>query len=188
MFLAFFPCIFPDFFFPPFFFLQNEDDELQWVERSFLKNEIFIGRLSFRYISWIVINFIDNCHILMAWLCAWLSDCYCFVCFWFGFYVRGIWCTAKISHFLHWSFPSCFRYVSFRALKIVFDENCCTNRNATEVEISIWISVYLYGLYATSIPTYICGHVSWFLLTIYRSAAFVACLLIELQEMNFIWR
>lgn len=39
------------------------------------ENEIFIGRLCFRYISWIVINFIDNCHILMAWLCAWLSDC-----------------------------------------------------------------------------------------------------------------
>lgn len=61
--------------------------------RLLLKNEIFIGRLSFRYISWIVINFIDNCHILMAWLCAWLSDCYCFV--WFALYVRGI-CTAKI--------------------------------------------------------------------------------------------
>lgn len=30
------------------------------------ENEIFIGRLCFRYISWIVINFIDNCHILMA--------------------------------------------------------------------------------------------------------------------------
>lgn len=39
------------------------------------ENEIFIGRLCFRYISWIVINFIDNCHVLMAWLCAWLSDC-----------------------------------------------------------------------------------------------------------------
>lgn len=79
--------------------LWNENDELastrldtDWVD-SFLKNEIFIGRLSFRYISRIVINFIDNCHILMAWLCAWLSDCYCFV--WFAFYVRGI-CTAKI--------------------------------------------------------------------------------------------
>lgn len=82
-FLAFLSVFFSLFFASPL--LLSRD--------SFLKNEIFIGRLSFRYISWIVINFIDNCHILMAWLCAWLSDCYCFV--WFALYVRGI-CTAKI--------------------------------------------------------------------------------------------
>jgi len=101
---------------------------------SFLKDEIFIGRLSFRYISWIVINFIDNCHILMAWLCAWLSDCYCFV--WFGlvWFLRA-WhiCTAKISHFLRWSFPllscseNCFRR------KLLHEPKC--NRGG---EISIW--------------------------------------------------
>lgn len=99
------------------------------------ENEIFIGRLCFRYISWIVINFIDNCHILMAWLCAWLSDC----------------CNAPVvaaavvatcvayAHseqflflflFLFFCFNSCapFLVSFFFLLQIVFNENCCTRR------------------------------------------------------------
>lgn len=97
------------------------------------ENEIFIGRLCFRYISWIVINFIDNCHILMAWLCAWLSDCcnapvvaaaVVATCVAYAhseqFFLLFFFFSVSISAILSLSL--------FFLLQIVFNENCCTRR------------------------------------------------------------
>jgi len=63
---------------------------------------------------------------------------------WFGFYVRGIYALQKFLIFCADLSPSS------RALKIVFDENCCTNPNATEVER------YQYGEYVTRISVWSC--------------------------------
>lgn len=97
------------------------------------ENEIFIGRLCFRYISWIVINFIDNCHILMAWLCAWLSDC-CNAPVVAAAVVATCVAYAHSEQFLFLFFffsvsiPALLSLSLFFLWQIVFNENCCTRR------------------------------------------------------------